>query len=205
MVFRRSRRKGEQKEMKTTYSMERSDTTEQCKTLQQELIREALTMALKRNGWKSTLVAIPLALAPRAANNVASTHQFSIRTAEQVVSGKLEEIEGHGLIVYEYFPVGMTDDENKQFIARLRAYRDLMDRVVLLFILLTQDSPTPEHSILRNAWAPGLFKPGEVYEIVSSWHEVTLRCLSIVDLLLVRWWRRKRLTSWTASAHSPHQ
>jgi hypothetical protein len=181
--------------MKATDNMNRAGAIEQHLASRQGWIREAITMALKRNEWKSTLVAIPLALAPSAANDFASANQFSIRTAEQVISGRLEEIEGQGLIIYEYFPTGMTDDENKLFIARLRAYRDLMDRVVLLFILLTQDAPTPEPSILRSAWATGMFKKGQVYEIVSCWHKVTLRCLNLVDLLLVRWWRRKRLIS----------
>src|SRR6266700_540475 len=71
-----------------------------------DAISEAITMALNLNGWKSTPIAIPFALSPRSALDIAKAHQLSIQTAEQVISDeyKPDKIEGEGLVVYEYFP-----------------------------------------------------------------------------------------------------
>jgi len=170
-----------------------------------DAIREAITVALKRSGGKATPVAIPLALAPSAANEIARANHFNILTAEEVISDEYrpEKIEGDGLIVYEYFPTRMKVDENELFMARLQAYRDCTNKVVLLFLLMCQEAPIPEPSILKSAWATGLFKKGELYEVTTFWRKVTLSSLkpaSFLGLLPSKGWRKQQLLRWETTS-----
>lgn len=165
-------------------------------------LSEAITAALKKNSGRLTLIAIPLALAPRAANDFAKSNRLSIKTAQEIISGtyRLENIDGEGLLIYEYFPSFMTKEENVLFMANLRAYRDGTNKPIILFILLTQDAPLPSPSILRVAWATGLFKRGELYEVVATWQKVSLlrlRLASFLRLIPLRW-RKKQFGEWEA-------
>ena len=172
-------------------NIQRVDITPQHFASWQEAIKEAITTALARNNWQSTAVALPLALANRAANDIAHDNQFRILTAEEVTSAP-EEAKEQGLIVY--VPTFMEESERERIIAYLRAYAT--NKIVILFVLLTQDIPTPDHSLLKNVWAAGLFRRGELYEVGSSCRQITLNALKLVHLPLSQGWRRKHIASW---------
>jgi hypothetical protein len=69
-------------------------------------LNETMTEAFKNNGGRSTLIAIPLALAPRAARSFAQSHQFCLKTAEEILCDEYREenTEERGCLSYEYFP-----------------------------------------------------------------------------------------------------
>jgi hypothetical protein len=162
-------------------------------------LSEAITAALKKNSGRSMLIAIPLALAPRAANDFAKSNRLSIKTAEEIISdaSMIEKIEGEGLLIYEYFPSFTTKEENELFMTHLRAYRGFTKKPIILFILLTQDAPLPNPSILRVAWATGLFKRGELYEVVATWQKISLLRLRLASFCLIPFgWRKKQFGEW---------
>lgn len=154
-------------------------------------IKRAITMALERNGRRPTLMAIPLAMAPSAANDFA-VDQLSILTAQEVLPSSPEEMKGRGLLVY-YFPTFLKEEESQLFLSRLQAHST---STILLFLLLTEDAPLPE-PFLKSAWDTGLFTRGQLYEITTTWQQVTLNCFKLVGPLSLRCWRRKRLLSWS--------
>lgn len=166
-------------------------------------LSEAMTEAFKNNGGRSTLIAIPLALAPRAANDFAQSHRFQVKTAEEILCDEYreEKMEERGVLIYEYFPTLMANEKNQLFMAHLRAYGDRTKKPILLCILLTQDAPLPDPSLLKMAWATELFQQGEYYEVMGSWQKVVLHCRKMISFLglIPLGWGKKRLREWETS------
>lgn len=185
--------------MNTANTLQTTVTTESHLALQRGWIAEAITAALGRNGWKSTLIALPLAQASSGAFDFATAYHFRILTAQEVIANSPDMMREKGLIVY-CAPALLKEEEYDLFFSCLQTCGDA---VILLFLLLTEDTPGPDPSLLGRAWTTDVFSRGTLYEITSAWQQVTLKRLNPLGPLFLKWWRRQHLLSWPEGFSRP--